>query len=385
MSRFLKNIKKYMMKSPNKKNKIIFYNPSFETGGVEKNIFSFIEHCLKFSRYKAILLTIDKPYKIEKGIFYTKYPKKIFYLKSRIIKYIIAFYYLLKICIKDNFLIISFQNNILAIIAAVITNNKIIVRLNTSPEKYIKSPIKKIFFKFFYKLSNLIIVNDEDFKNSVDKYFNIKASIVHNSVNLKKIEKKSRFKTNFNFFKKKSLNIISVGRLTDQKDHITLLKAINVSNKKSHIKLVIIGSGYKKDFLQNFIWKNKLHKTVKLLGYKENPYKYIKLSDILILSSKFEGSPNILLEAAVLKKLIISSDCKTGPRKLLSSNKGGYLFKVGDYYELSKIIDKLKLNNREAQKKINYIYKLVKKNYNEKNQRKEFLKIIKKIEKNFND
>ena len=149
MSRFLKNIKKYMMKSLNKKNKIIFYNPSFETGGVEKNIFSFIEHCLKFSKYKAILLTIDKPYKIEKGIFYTKYPKKIFYLKSRIIKYIIAFYYLLKICIKDNFLIISFQNNILAIIAAVITNNKIIVRLNTSPEKYIKSPIKKFFLNFF--------------------------------------------------------------------------------------------------------------------------------------------------------------------------------------------------------------------------------------------
>ena len=49
------------------------------------------------------------------------------------------------------------------------------------------------------------------------------------------------------------------------------------------------------------------------------------------------------------------------------------------------IKDKIKLNNREAQKKINYTYKLVKKNYNEKNQRKEFLKIIKKIEKNFND
>ena len=104
-----------------------------------------------------------------------------------------------------------------------------------------------------------------------------------------------------------------------------------------------------------------------------------------MLPSKFEGSPNILLETAALKKLIISSNCKTGPRKLLSNSKGGYLFKVGDYYELSKIIDKLKLNNIEVQKKINYTYKLVKKYYNEKNQRKELLKIIKKMEKNFND
>ena len=373
------------MKSLDKKNKIIFYNPSFETGGVEKNIFSFIEHCFKSKKYEAILLTTDKPYKIKEKIFYTKYPKKNFYLKSRITKYIISFYYLLKICIKDNFLIISFQNNISAIIVALITSNKIIVRLNTSPEKYIKSSIKKIFFKFFYKLSNIIIVNDEDFKNSVEKYFNIKSSIVHNSVNLKKIEKNSKFKTNFSFFKKKYLNIISVGRLTDQKDHITLLRAINISNKKNNIKLVIIGSGYKRYYLQNFIWKNKLNKIVKLIGYKENPYKYIKLSDIFILSSKFEGSPNILLETAVLKKLIISSNCKTGPRKLLSNNKGGYLFKVGDYYELSKIIDQLKLTSRVAQKKINYTYNLVKKHYNEKNQRNELLKIIKKMEKNFND
>ena len=61
--------------------------------------------------------------------------------------------------------------------------------------------------------------------------------------------------------------------------------------------------------------QNKLDKKVKFLGYKNNPLKYIKQADILILSSIFEGSPNILIEALFLKKYIISTNCPTGPTK----------------------------------------------------------------------
>ena len=59
---------------------------------------------------------------------------------------------------------------------------------------------------------------------------------------------------------------------------------------------------------------------------------------LFILSSSYEGLPNVLLESLVLKKFIISSDCRTGPKEILLNGNGGLLFKVGDYKKLSELI-----------------------------------------------
>ena len=75
-----------------------------------------------------------------------------------------------------------------------------------------------------------------------------------------------------------------------------------------------------------FIENNNINKNVQLIGYKNNPFPYIIKSDILILSSKFEGLPNILLEAQYLKKYIISSNCSSGPKEILMNGKAGDLF-----------------------------------------------------------
>ena len=196
------------MKKLRSQKNIIFYNPSFETGGVEKNIKSYIDHAQNLKNYKKILLTLDNT-NINKNLYF-QYPAKKFKFKSRLIKYFICFYYLFKISLKKDSIILSFQNNIFAILIAVITNTKIIVRLNTAPEKYINSYLQKKIFSFFYKLANLIIVNDEDFKKSVKKYFNINSKIIHNFVNYDEVKKQSRENVKKNFFKKKtSIKIIT--------------------------------------------------------------------------------------------------------------------------------------------------------------------------------
>jgi len=361
--------------------KIIFYNPSFETGGVEKNIISFFEHC-KNLNYQPVLITTDKILYHNNRFNYETYPYNKLRLKSRLLKYLISFYYLIKQSLNNDCLIISFQNNIFAIISSIITKKKIIIRLNTSPEKYIKSTFYKFFFKFFYKYADLILVNDLDFKKNIKKFFNLESFIVHNFIEEKFIKNKSKEKLKDKFFvRKEYLNLVSIGRLTDQKDHITILKAIHHSKKKSKIKMIIIGSGYKKNFLKNYIKSNNLDKTIRLIDYKKNPYNYISSADCLILSSKYEGSPNILLEAAILKKLIISSNCQTGPKQIISNGKGGYLFEVGKYKKLSKIIDNLNLSKNEIKNKINFSYKSAKK-YSKSNQRKELMFALNKIEKN---
>ena len=64
------------------------------------------------------------------------------------------------------------------------------------------------------------------------------------------------------------------------------------------------------------------------MNFKKNPYPYLKRSEVLILSSLFEGLPNVLLESLSLKKFVISSDCPTGPKEILDYGKNGLLFKM---------------------------------------------------------
>ena len=70
----------------------------------------------------------------------------------------------------------------------------------------------------------------------------------------------------------------------------------------------------------------------------------IKSADIFVLSSKFEGLPNVLLEAVTLNKFIISTDCPTGPKEILYNGKAGLLFTPGNYLELAKKIFYFKNN-----------------------------------------
>ena len=107
----------------------------------------------------------------------------------------------------------------------------------------------------------------------------------------------------------------------------------------------------------NFINKNRLEKNVKIINFQNNPYKYIKKSNLFVLSSKFEGLPNVLLEAITLKKFVISSNCPTGPNEILTNGKGGELFNVGDYKALSEKILLYYKNRIILQKKINYSFK----------------------------
>ena len=103
--------------------------------------------------------------------------------------------------------------------------------------------------------------------------------------------------------------------------------------------------------------KKKLHNKVKLLGYLDNPFPYIYKSDMVILTSKFEGLPNILLEAQYLKKYIISTDCPTGPKEILLNGKAGDLIKVGDHRGLSLLIKNYSNRKKSILNMINLGYK----------------------------
>lgn len=339
----------------NKKNLLIFM-PSVEGGGVEKNFFLIINYLSKI--YSNItIITTDKSIrnKINKKINIFG-PNSIFWqTKSRYPKYVICCLYLFIFLFNNkNTLVFAFQANLYAILITKIFSKKIITRSNSSSTGWSKNFFKNLIYKVFLNLSDKVIVNSYDFKKELDHKFNIKTIVIFNPLNKHEIQHKSNEKLHLNFFKKNKIKLISVGRLVDQKNQIMLLKAINLI-KKRNVQLLIIGSGEKKSYLNNYIKYNKLSSIVKIIPYKNNPFKYIKKADIFILTSKFEGLPNVLLEAQALKKYIISTNCPTGPREILLNGKAGDLVKIDDYKSLSKKILGYSVN--KSKKKVIFGYK----------------------------
>ena len=338
-----------------KKNVLIFI-PSIEDGGVEKNLFE-VSNYLNDNKISLEILTCNNNMsgKFSKDIAFIG-TKNIFWQnKNRPIKYFVCLLLLFLNLIKRKKkpLVFAFQANMYAVIIAKILNTKIITRSNSAPSGWSQNFIKKLIYKFFINLADDIMVNSIEFKRSFEKEFNYRPTCIYNPFNKLFIKNKIKNKKKIKFFKKNYLNIISVGRLTDQKDHLTLLKSIKLLKPEFKVRLIIIGKGNNKKLLHSFIFENKLQDKVKLLGYTNNPFPYIQKSNLVILTSKFEGLPNILLEAQYLKKYIISTNCPTGPKEILLNGKAGNLIKVGDYKNLSLLINQYNIKKKSIRKKIN--------------------------------
>ncbi len=337
-----------------KKRSLIIFIPSIENAGVEKNLYLIANYLARKNiPIKVLTASNNKRRFFDEKIKIISVKNKKSIKNSRLIKTLVAIFLFFKNCRNEDVVILSFQSNIIAIMLGLIFKKKTIIRSNTSPEKYIKNGIYKIIFKFFFNLADEIIVNSFDFKKKFRKFFSIIPNVIYNPFVGKKVKK-----VNFSFFSdKKSLKIINVARLTDQKDHFTLLKAVKKLSEFKKCKLAIIGRGYREKKLRKYILQNELQKIVKLIGYQKNPESYVKTSDVFVLSSIFEGLPNVLIETLYLKKYIISSDCPTGPREILKRGLYGGLFKVGDYNQLFYLLKNFNKKSRETKLKINRGYK----------------------------
>ena len=362
----------------------IIFCPSIEDGGVEKNLYLIANYLSNRLKNLTIVSANKNKHK--------KFKKNIKFLaplidtnnSSRRIKALICLFLIFKefILKKKNFGILCFQANIYAIIFCFIFKKKIIIRSNTSPSGWSSNFFKKKLFSFFFNKANLVIVNSSEFKKEMKQKLNIKSKLIYNPLNYEEIKLKSKDKIKFNFFKKNTTNFISVGRLTNQKDHMTILIALKfIKNKIANpkIKLLIIGKGVNYKILDFYIKKNKLENIAKLIGYKKNPYPYIKKSECFILSSIYEGLPNVLLEAMCLDKYIISSNCPTGPYEILNKIKYKDFFEIRDYKKLAELMINFSLSKKRYTKNVKDSYRKTLYKFNFEKNCEKYYQYFKKI------
>ena len=161
-----------------------------------------------------------------------------------------------------------------------------------------------------------------------------------------------------------------------QKDFETLIEGyLILKNKGIKERLYIIGEGDGRVKIEKMIEEKKLVEDVILLGEKKNPYIWIKHSKLFIHSSRYEGLPTVLLEALIMDKFIVSSNCPTGPTEILTNPKAGELFNVGDANQLAEKVLKI-LYDKDYQKELLKNIQLKKKEFELSEITQKFHKII---------
>ena len=328
----------------NTKKKVSFFLPSFRTGGSEKIFIELANHLNKNFEYDIEIVCVNDEGKLknilDKDI-------KIFNLKKNSVsKSILPFMRYLRD--GNSKLIISSMShcNIMVIISKLISRSKtkIIVRecssiyIQNSPYSLnIKKMIIKLLIRFLYKKADYVISNSLDLAKELKKEFNLeKVKVIYNGYELERIKKLSLEEPSQNFYNQKV--IVAVGRLSHEKGLDLLIKAFELVRKELDCKLIILGEGPLKNFLLKLSKDLCLEKDINFLGYRKNPYPYIKKSDLFVLPSLIEGLPGALIQALILNKNIISTNCKFGPREILKNGKLGKLIPIKDKKRLAQEI-----------------------------------------------
>lgn len=133
--------------------------------------------------------------------------------------------------------------------------------------------------------------------------------------------------------------LIAIGRLSPEKDHLTLIGAFADLVKRVPARLVIVGEGPMRPMLEDAIARLDVKDHVTLAGPTNDPFEWLLKADVLVSSSKFEGLGNVLIEALACGTAVVSTDCPYGPREVLEGGRLGGLVPVGDTKALSAAIE----------------------------------------------
>jgi N-acetylgalactosamine-N,N'-diacetylbacillosaminyl-diphospho-undecaprenol 4-alpha-N-acetylgalactosaminyltransferase len=249
--------------------------------------------------------------------------------------------------------------------------SKIIISERTYLSEYLKQlsftqrVISKFLTKLLYPRADKVISNSKQSLLDLQSNFGVNQSstVILNPLPLDKINQLKVHQTDFPF-NNETFYFIHVGKFRREKNHLLLLNAFALISKGKTCELLLIGDGEERSVIENEINKLSLNKYVHLLGQQSNPYKYVAKANCLLLTSKFEGLPNVILEALAVDTPVISTDCNSGPREILAplSNLNqktdsievaefGILIKNQDIKQLANAME-LIMTNKELHQKL---------------------------------
>ena len=339
---------------------------SFKKFSMDNNDYRVINVFKEWSAYENELKK-NKIESIDLGTFLNiNFLPKSGFIKSRftyILTYLFSIIKLHKFLKKEKpeFFIIHLISSIpLTLLMLFNYETKFVLRISGYPKMTF---FRKLLWKSCNKKLYKVFCPTDFTKNYMIKnniFSEVKIFLVRDPViNVKEINKNKKLNigVNLNWIKNKKY-IISIGRLTKQKNFIFLINEFSkVVFKYPDLNLIILGDGDEKRNLKNLIIKKKLNNKIFLLGNQKNIYPLLLNSLFFTLTSDWEDPGFVILEAMFAKKIVLSSNCESGPIDIIKDNSNGFLFKNNNskdfQLKLSLIIDLLKkddLNNKKILK-----------------------------------
>jgi len=215
--------------------------------------------------------------------------------------------------------------------------------------------VMKLLYKLFYNNFDLIIAQSDFMKEDLIKNYNIyngKIKVINNPVDIEKIHK--LYNIELNYYDNDKINLLAVGRLNKVKRFDILIDIVN--NLDNKFFLTIIGSGSEKQTLIKKIQSLNLENKVKILEFQTNPYNYMKNADVLLLTSKYEGFPNVVLEANTCGTPVVAFNSPGGTAEIIETDINGILIENNNLNEFIDTLNtiELELFNKSLIKNLMY-------------------------------
>lgn len=329
------------------KTKIYFFHPYSGYGGADLSISRLINGIDK-KNFDIDFLSLNKPKILKKkkgNIRFQKISSQRTLFAFKQIRYLIEndSKYKKKIFISNQY----FANVLTLIFLRKLQNLKIVIfeRNHLSElsnyfgfKDFLKKTIIKFLIKINYRKANLILTNSKESAADLKKFINVNVFPIYNPCFFGLKKKRNKFD--------KKINLINVGRFENQKNQITILKALEICRFRKVFRVKLFGYGSKYVYLKKYIEKNNLT-NVRLIQNIFNKKKIYSDAHLYVGSSLYEGFPNVYVEAASYRLPIISSNFKSGSKEILLNGKAGTFFPIKDYIYLAKILDDFYLNKEK--------------------------------------
>ena len=255
---------------------------------------------------------------------------------------------------RNNDVIIDFSHDQASFLKSVKAKKIVFFHSSISQEQQREPRVVAKMKKRIQVYDHIVTIAKDMYKEACTYYPNVKDRItmIYNTMDLEQIQRKAQMPVEDKRIEKPFL--LSVSRLEEgSKDITSLIKAYAILRSKygHDEELYIIGKGDALQQLQDEAVKQGVKNYVHFLGFMSNPYPWISQCQLFVQSSKYEGLPTTMIESLLLDKMIVATDCPTGPHEIINDGKAGILTPVGDVEALAKAMHEA-LTDKALQQRI---------------------------------